>query len=34
MKPDKGNGVLILHEIDYNKKMEEILQDTGKCKCF
>ena len=30
MKPDKGNGVVILNKHDYNKKMEEILSDTSK----
>ena len=30
MKPDKGNGVVILDKHDYNKKMDEILSDTSK----
>ena len=30
MKPDKGNGVVILNKHDYNKKMDEILSDTSK----
>ena len=30
MKPDKGNGVVILNKDDYNKKMDEILSDTSK----
>jgi hypothetical protein len=30
MKPDKGNGVVILSKNDYNKKMDEILSDTSK----
>ena len=30
MKPDKGNGVVILNKDDYNSKMNEILSDTSK----
>ena len=30
MKPDKGNGVVILDRGDYNRKMEDILRDTTK----
>ena len=30
MKPDKGNGVVILKRDDYPKKMDEILADTSK----
>ena len=30
MKPDKGNGVVILDKHDYIKKMDEILSDTSK----
>ncbi len=30
MKPDKGNGVVILNKDDYNKKMDEILSNTSK----
>ena len=30
MKPDKGNGVVILNNYDYNKKMDEILSYTSK----
>ena len=30
MKPDKGNGVVILDKHDYNKIMDEILSDTSK----
>ena len=30
MKPDKGNGVVILNKCDYNKKMEDILSDASK----
>ena len=30
MKPDKGNGVVILNKDDYNKKMDAILSDTSK----
>ena len=30
MKPDKGNGVVILNKEDYNKKMDAILYDTSK----
>jgi hypothetical protein len=30
VKPDKGNGVVILDKNDYNSKMEDILQDTTK----
>ena len=30
MKPDKGNGVVILNKTDYIAKMNEILQDTDK----
>ena len=32
MKPDKGNGVVILNKYDDNKKMDEILSDTSKFK--
>ena len=31
MKPDKGNGVVIVNKDDYHKKMDEILADTSKC---
>ena len=30
VKPDKGNGVVILDRNDYNKKMNDILQDSTK----
>ena len=30
MKPDKGNGVVILDKDDYNKKIDRILADTSK----
>ena len=30
MKPDKGNGVVILNKDEYQKKMAEILADTSK----
>ena len=30
MKPDKGNGVVILNKDDYHKKMDEMLADTSK----
>ena len=30
MKPDKGNGVVILNKDEYHKKMDEILADTSK----
>ena len=30
MKPDKGNGVVILNKDDYNKKMDAILSDMSK----
>ena len=30
MKPDKGNGVVILDKHDYDKKMDEILSDKSK----
>jgi PHD/YefM family antitoxin component YafN of YafNO toxin-antitoxin module len=30
VKPDKGNGVVILDRGDYNQKMEDILRDTTK----
>ena len=30
VKPDQGNGILILDRSDYNKKMEDILEDTTK----
>ena len=30
VKPDKGNGVVILDRNDYNKKMNDILQDNTK----
>ena len=30
MKPDTGNGVVILNKYDYNKKMDGILSDTSK----
>ncbi|XP_046863299.1 uncharacterized protein LOC124457051 [Xenia sp. Carnegie-2017] len=30
LKPDKGNGVVILNKNDYHKKMMEILTDTSK----
>ena len=34
IKADKGSRVVILDKIDYNKKMEEILQDSSKFKCL
>ena len=30
MKPDKGNGVVILDKDDYNRKMDTILADKSK----
>ena len=30
MKPDTGNGVVILNKYDYNKKMDGILSATSK----
>ena len=30
MKPDKGNGVVILDQKLYNKAIEEIIWDTSK----
>ena len=30
MKPDKGNGVVILNKDEYHKKMDEILADISK----
>ena len=30
MKPDKGNGVVILNKDEYHKKMDEILADSSK----
>ena len=30
MKPDKGNGVVILDKDDYNQKIDTILADTSK----
>ena len=30
MKPDKGNGVVIIDRSDYYKKMDDILSDTNK----
>ena len=30
MKPDKGNGVVVLNKYDYKKKMDEILSYTSK----
>ena len=30
MKPNKGNGVIILNKYDYNKKMNAMLSDTLK----
>ena len=32
MKPDKGNGVVILNRYDYYSKMETILDETSKFK--
>ena len=32
MKPDKGNGVVILNRYDYYSKMGTILDDTSKFK--
>ena len=32
MKPDKGNGVVILDKDEYHKKMDEILADSSKFK--
>ena len=34
VKPDKGNGVLILNRDGYNKKIEDILADSSKFKCI
>ena len=30
VKPDKGNGVVVLDKHDYDKKMENILRDSTK----
>ena len=30
IKPDKGNGVVILDKINYVSKMDDILQDSDK----
>ena len=30
MKPDKGNGIVILNKDEYHKKMDEILTDSSK----
>ena len=30
MKPDKGNGVVIINKTEYVEKMEEILNDSSK----
>ena len=30
MKPDKGNGVLVIDRDDYTKKMEDILSGKDK----
>ena len=30
MKPNKGNGVVILNKDDYHNKMDKILADTSK----
>ena len=30
MKPDKGNGVVVIDRDDYTKKMEDILSDKDK----
>ena len=32
IKPDKGNGVVIINKDDYWSKMESILSDTNKFK--
>ena len=32
MKPDKGNGVVILDQKLYNHAIEEIISDTSKLK--
>ena len=32
MKPDKGNGIVILNKEDYNSKMQDIISDTIKFK--
>ena len=32
MKPDKGNGIVILYRDDYVKKTEVILEDHSKFK--
>ena len=32
IKPDKGNGVVIINRDDYWSKMESILSDTNKSK--
>ena len=30
LKPDKGNGVVILDRSDYSRKILEIIENTGK----
>ena len=32
MKPDKGNGVVLMHKVDYISKVDVILSDVTKCK--
>ena len=32
LKPDKGNGIVILNRNDYNEKMDDILKDRSKFK--
>ena len=32
LKPDKGNGIVILNKADYYRKMEDILDDRSKFK--
>ena len=30
LRPDKGNGIVLLNKTDYTSKMEDILGDTSK----
>ena len=32
LRPDKGNGVVILNRVDYINKVESLLSDTSKFK--
>lgn len=32
MKPDKGNGIVIMNKEDYHNKMQDIISDTTKFK--